>query len=470
MIKNKKAESLVWIIIAVFILSFTMLWILNIFWFNKWVESKYKDNVYAHIIKWNSENLIKKLDIPQMNNNEFFYIKRDKTNKTFTILTWSVNEEYKYIDYLGNKVNPNDNLWKTYKRLFQFKADILRHVIYPNEIQNMVFWYDANNVNWTNNSWLNNWNKISTLKDLSWNWIDATQSDSSKKPILTQNVIKDKYWLEFDWTDDLLKLPENAKLNNDWDNYANRVYEQKTYAIVFKTWDDVSSDQVVYEEWGAATWYNFMIHQWNLYAWVHNKVENCTSWVAPCHDAYSSATYSSSDDNWYFEWDDPNWDWHKVESVDLWEILPNTIYFITIVQDSTHFNYPNAWNWIKTWLIQPTVQVIRDPIDSENRLKIYLNWNLVKETSHVDPMPEHYLAGIWNINKWSVKPRSPYDTISKDANLPFKWYFWEFISWNHALTDTEIIWLQNYFEQKWYDRIDNVKYNIIKTSSYKIVE
>ena len=46
MIKNKKAESLVWIIIAVFILSFTMLGILNIFWFNKWVESTYKSNIY----------------------------------------------------------------------------------------------------------------------------------------------------------------------------------------------------------------------------------------------------------------------------------------------------------------------------------------------------------------------------------------------------------------------------------------
>ncbi len=469
MIKNKKAESLVWIIIAVFILSFTMLGILNIFWFNKWVESTYKSNIYSHIIKWNSENIIKKLDIPEMNNNEFFYIKKDKINKTFTILTWSTNKKYQYIDYLWNPIDPTKNIWKSYKRLFQFKADILRHAIYPNEIPNMVFWYDANNINWNNNSGINPWDSISTLKDLSWNWIDATESDSWKRPVFEKNIIKDKPWLKFDWIDDLLKLPENKILNNDWDNYANRVYEAKTYSIVFKTWDDVNSDQVVYEEWWEATWYNFMIHNWNLYAWVHNKVENCNG-PAPCHNAYVAATYSSSDNNWYFEWDDPDWDWHKDQSVDLWSIMPNSVYFITIVQDSTHFRHPDAGYWIQTWLIQPIVKVIRDPIDSQNRLKIYLNWKLVNETDHIDPMPEHYLAWIWNINKWSVKPRSPYDTISEDANLPFKWYFWEFISWNHALTDTEVRWLQNYFEQKWYDRIDNVKYNVIKTSSYKIVE
>jgi hypothetical protein len=33
----------------------------------------------------------------------------------------------------------------TYKRIFQYKADILRHVIYPNEIPNMSFWFDATN-------------------------------------------------------------------------------------------------------------------------------------------------------------------------------------------------------------------------------------------------------------------------------------------------------------------------------------
>ncbi len=462
MIKNKNAESLVWIIIAVFILSFTMLWILNIFWFNKTIEMDYKNKIYSHIIKWNSENIIKKLDIPQMNNNEFFYIKKDSSNKTFTILTGSTNKNYEYINYLWNNVNPDTNIWKTYKRLFQFKADILRHVIYPNEIPNMIFWYDANNTNGSNNAWLNNWDKISTLKDLSWNWIDAYQTDSWKQPILTANVIKDKYWIKFDWSDDWLKLNSNILLNDDWDNYANRIYEQRTYAIVFKTWDDVTNDQVVYEEWWAAVWYNFMIHNWNLYAWIHNKVKNCNNYSDPdCKIHFSHTDYSSSDSNWYFEWD-TNSNWYRVKSVDLWEILPDTIYFITITQDSSHFVHPNAWDWVKT---QP-----RDPIDSENTLKIYLNWNLVKKVDHVDPMPEHYLPWIWNINKRSVKPRSPYDKISEDANLPFKWYFWEFISWNHTLSDTEIKWLQNYFEQKWYDKIDNVKYNIIKTSSYKIVE
>jgi hypothetical protein len=430
MIKNKKAESLVWIIIAVFILSFTMLWILNIFGFNKWIEANYKDNIYAHIIKWNSENLIKKLNIPEMDNNEFFYIKKDTTNKTFTILTGSTNDEYQYIDYLWNKVNPNNNPWKTYKRIFQFKADILRHVIYPNEIPNLSFWYDATNVDWNNNIWLNDGDEISTLKDLSWNWNDAKQNTSWKKPKLKKVWIKDKDALQFDWSNDRLLINDNELINtnndsNKWVNWI--IYSQRSLAVVLKTWDDVTSDQMIYEEWWTRRWYSYMIHNWDIYAWIWNNNER---------------------DNG-----------HKYKSVNLWEALPDTVYFITIVQDSSHWEY--AWDGTTN----------NNFDDNANRLKIYLNWKLAAEAEHVDPQVEHPLDNwIWALTQWTVLPRSPYNSDSWDNKYFFKWYLWELIEWNHALSETEVRWLQNYFEQKWYDRIDNVKYNIVKTSSYKVVE
>jgi len=430
MIKNKKAESLVWIIIAVFILSFTMLGILNIFWFNKWIETTYKDKVYSHIIKGNSENLIKKLDIPEMENNELFYILKDDTNKKFYILTGTTNENLKYIDYLWNNVNPNDNVWKTYTRLFQFKADILRHVIYPNEIPNISFWYDATNSNWNNNSWINDWDEVNLLKDISWNWNDAYQNESWKKPKLKKVAIKDKDALQFDWTDDRLYIDDSGLINADWDwNWSVNwiIYSQRSLAIVLKTWDDIISDQMIYEEWWTRRWYSFMIHDWDLYSWIWNNNERD--------------------------------DWHKYKSVNLWEVLPDTIYFVTVVQDSSHWEY--AWDGT-------TNNNFDDPL---NRLKIYLNWELASETDHVDPQVEHPLnIGIWALTQWTVLPRSPYNSDSWDDKYHFKWYFGELIEWNHALSDTEVRWLQNYFEQKWYDRVDNIKYNIIKTSSYKIVE
>jgi len=430
MIKNKKAESLVWIVIAVFILSFTMLGILNILWFSTSLEWNYRNKVFSDMIKWNSENIVRKLDLPEMNNNEYFYIKKDTINKKFIVLTGSTNEEYKYIDSLWNKVNPNNNPWMTYTRVFQFKADILRHVIYPNEILNMSFWYDGTNINWTNNSWLNDWDEISLLKDLSWNWNDAYQNNSWAKPKLKKVAIKDKDALQFDWSNDRLLIGDSPLINtdNDSDKWVNWIiYSQRSLAVVLKTWDDVTSDQMIYEEWWTRRWYSFMIHSWNIYAWIWNNNE----------------------------WDTD----HKYKSVDLWEALPDTIYFITVVQDSSHWEY--AWDGTTN----------NNFDDTANRLKIYLNWKLASETNHVDPQVEHKLdIWIWALTEWTVLPRSPYNWDSWDDKYHFKWYFGELIEWNHALSDTEVRWLQNYFEQKWYDRVDNVKYNIIKTSSYKIVE
>ncbi len=430
MFKNKKAETLIWIIIAVFILSFIMLWILNIFWFNKWIELIYKDKIYNHIIKNNSENIIEKLSIPKLNNNEIFYLKKDKTTKTFLVLTWTINEDYQYIDYLWNNVNPSDNPWKTYKRIFQYKADILRHVIYPNEIPNLAFWFDATNVNWNNNTWISDWDEISLLKDISWNWNNAYQNVTGKKPKLKKLAIKDKDALQFDWIDDRLLINDSPLINtdNDSNNWINWIiYNQRSLAIVLKTWDDVINDQIVYEEWWTWRWYSFMIHNWDLYAWIWNNNE----------------------------WDD----WHKYKSVNLWEILPDSIYFITIVQDSTH------WEYIWTTASDNTFD------DNLNQLKIYLNWDLATSTWHIDPQVEHSLdIGIGALTQGTVLPRSPYTSDSWDDKYHFKWYFWELIEWNYALSDTEVRWLQNYFEQKWYDRIDNVKYNIIKTNSYKIIK
>jgi len=430
MIKNKKAESLVWIIIAVFILSFTMLGILNIFWFNKWLESTYKDNIYAHIIKWNSQNIIKKLTIPEMENNEIFYILKNTDNKTFNILTWSSNEKLKYIDYLWNVVDPTKNLWKTYTRVFQYKSDILRHVIYPNEIPNLAFWFDATNINWTNNSWLNDWDEIDLLKDLSWNWNDAYQNDAWKKPKLKKVAIKDKDALQFDGIDDRFFIDDSPLINTD--NDSNQwidwiIYNQRSLAIVIKTWDDVTSDQMIFEEWWTRRWYSFMIHDGDLYAWIWNNNERD--------------------------------EWHKYKSVNLWEILPDSIYFVTVVQDSSHWEYTGD-------------DASDNNFDDElNQLKIYLNWELVSSTNHVDPQVEHPLdIWIWALTQWTVLPRDPYDWDNWDDKYHFKGYFWELIEWNHALSDTEVRWVQNYFEQKWYDRIDNVKYNIIKTNSYKIIE
>jgi hypothetical protein len=294
----------------------------------------------------------------------------------------------------------------------------------------MSFWFDATNTDWNNNSWLNDWDNISLLTDISWNWNHASQTDSSRQPTLKKVWIKDKDALQFDWVNDKFKIDDNPLINTD--NDSNKwvdwiIYNERSLAVVLKTWDDVSSNQMIYEEWWTRRWYSYMIHDGDIYAWIWNNNER---------------------DNW-----------HKYKSVNLWEALPDTVYFITIVQDSSHWEY--AWDG--------TTDNNFD--DNSNRLKIYLNWKLATEANHVDPQVEHPLnIWIWALRQGTVLPWTPYNWDSGDDKYFFKWYLWELIEWNHALSDTEVRWLQNYFEQKWYDRIENVKYNVIKTSSYKVVE
>jgi len=82
--------------------------------------------------------------------------------------------------------------------------------------------------------------------------------------------------------------------------------------------------------------------------------------------------------------------------------------------------------------------------------------NIPDQTSHI--------GGIW---LWKVN----WDTINLSNSTPlttnslFNWYIWEFISWNHTLTNAEIINLKKYIEEKWNiwksSILDNVNISII---------
>lgn len=431
--KNKKAESLVAIIIWIFILSFALFWIISILTYNKDVSKFYWEEIDKYMIESNTNNIIKKIDTSAINTNETFYLHKNEITKEYEILTWAINEEYKYIDNLWNKVIPGDNIWKTYTREFKKNLDILRNTIYPQNLPNLVFHFDAMNIDWSNNSTYSNLDTISNWNDQSGNNLNATQSTSSKKPVLNTTIIDWKPWIYFDWINDLLKIDQNILINDDWDGYYNRDYTQKSFAIVLKTWFDITSDQTIFEQWWLATWYNFMIHDWDLYAWIHNKA---TSW-----------DYSSSDSSYHYSWDS----WHKIKSVNLWEVIPDTTYFIMIVQDSSHINE----SWSET------------TDDNNNRLKIYLNWFLISEASHVDPQAEHWKIWLWAINENNVDPWPPNDTIECIECRYFQWAIWEFISWNHALTEAEVRWVQNYFTQKWLRNIKSINYNLIDSTVKK---
>jgi len=59
---------------------------------------------------------------------------------------------------------------------------------------------------------------------------------------------------------------------------------------------------------------------------------------------------------------------------------------------------------------------------------------------------------------------SSLDDVNSSDKVYFKWWIWELISRNHALTENEITWVQNYFSQKWLGGKKSIRYDIIETN------
>lgn len=399
--KSKKADSLIGIVIWIFILSFALIWIISILNYNKDTELSYSDFLYKYVLEWNSQNIITKLDTDSIDQDETFYIYKNNSTKNFEILTWASNEQYKYIDWLWDLADPQVDIWKTFQREFIKRSDILKHTIEPSEIQNLVFHFDATNISWFSTST----GSVATWNDLSWNGLNATAS-APYQPTYIPEWINWLPYVQFDWIDDMLSITNDTLIN------LATSYEEKSIAIVFKSWFDITSFQNIYEQWWTSKWYAIQIDNWHIYAWV---------------------------------WDNIDWDsWNQYKSVDLWEVVPDSVYSIIMIQNSSYWN------------------------DTDNNLQVYLNWELISTLSHVDIQKDHNgPIGIWAVNTATNKLSSS-SSISSSGNYFIEWWVWELISWNHALSKDEIKWVEHYLNQKWLSWNKSIYYNIENYSIKKI--
>lgn len=107
MIQTRKAESFVWIIVWVFILAFVMLGIVNILIFSTDITTKYNETNRIQVLKQNLTHIIKELDTSALRENEIFYVHKNRASwwNKYEIYTGSTNENYKYIDELGNTIS-----------------------------------------------------------------------------------------------------------------------------------------------------------------------------------------------------------------------------------------------------------------------------------------------------------------------------------------------------------------------------
>ena len=263
-------------------------------------------------------------------------------------------------------------------------------IVEPNAIANLVFHFDAQDVNGDGNSATgepSNNDRVATWVDAE-NSYNAIQTTNNKRPRYRASQINGLPAIDFDWNNDIFNIANQ----NDINTASN--YTEKSFATVIQTSNDINTFQTIYEQGGTIRWYNFMIENWHIYAGVWNNNE----------------------------WDTG----HQYKSVDMWVIEANTTYFPIIVQESLTGD------------------------DNQNKLSIYLNWNLAEFQVHVDSQRAHggaiWLAWVSN-DTVKASDNSP---VSIGEWHYFDWYIGEMISWNHALDAYEREWLLNYFSDRWW--------------------
>lgn len=116
--KSKNAESFAGIIVWVFILSFVILGIVNILTYSISLSNEYEEANRILILKQNLSNAIQKTDTSMLQENEIFYIHKNKATSEFEVIrpqecidtlpVWSPEDQchiYRYIDELGNTID-----------------------------------------------------------------------------------------------------------------------------------------------------------------------------------------------------------------------------------------------------------------------------------------------------------------------------------------------------------------------------
>ena len=128
--KNIQAESFAGIIIWVFILSITLVWISNIVWYTHQTLSEYWIKQDIQTLERNTYKILQKLDTSSINVGEEFYIFRDTNN--YNTQTGSSNANSAYINSLWEQVADIANYqWRVYSRVMTLNyRDTQDHGVY----------------------------------------------------------------------------------------------------------------------------------------------------------------------------------------------------------------------------------------------------------------------------------------------------------------------------------------------------
>lgn len=121
--KNIIWETFVSIIIAVTIIMILFISLYKILDYNQEIDDNYSWMNYVNLLENNTNGIVEKIDTSMIQEKEIFYIY--KNNDTFEILTWSINEKYRYINNLGEYVEDIQTAKKIYSRFCLVERDTI---------------------------------------------------------------------------------------------------------------------------------------------------------------------------------------------------------------------------------------------------------------------------------------------------------------------------------------------------------
>lgn len=119
---SQKGESLVWIIIGITILSFALVWIMNLVFQSQNVVENFHVNRDISLLKENALLIGNTINTSFVLEDEIFYVHRNTSGNTYDLYTGATNEGYKYVDERGNTISNTGSYNGTlYERTFTLK-------------------------------------------------------------------------------------------------------------------------------------------------------------------------------------------------------------------------------------------------------------------------------------------------------------------------------------------------------------
>lgn len=213
--------------------------------------------------------------------------------------------------------------------------------------------------------------------------LSATNGTALQQPTFDSGYFGERGGLLWDGTDDNLSPPNNTILNTG-------TYDEKSFAIVFRTGLSTAGLQILYEQGAGTRGYQISIKDGNAYAYVWNNAE----WAA-------------TDEN---------------KSIDLGPVQTNESYIIVASHDATAGTISN-----RTW-------------------SAAINGGSLQSLSNADVQESHpggaEIAG-------EDGTLDPVDFNNPGGTNVFEGYIGEFIQWNTALNGGEIASMYDYLCDKW---------------------